>query len=107
MLCSDERVADAPYDTISRHGPGRYSSPGEHGKREICRMLHLSSEDMASISVVVGTLEARLAELGPASKIAHLWRDWTDLLAPAASGQPDVALELELGEVTPPSARDS
>jgi hypothetical protein len=64
-------------------------------------MLHLSSEDTASVGAVLGTLEAQIAELGAESKIRHLWRDWTDLLGPAGLGAIDRSLNLVLDQVTP------
>jgi hypothetical protein len=64
-------------------------------------MLHLSSDDLASVSVVVGALEAQIAELGPASKISHLWNDWAASLGPASKGGTDRHLELILDLVTP------
>jgi hypothetical protein len=62
----------------------------------------LATEDVASVSEIIDALEAQIAQLGPASKVVHLWRDWMDLLGPSASGETDRAIDLALNLVTPP-----
>lgn len=63
--------------------------------------MHLSSEDAASAAFVLGVLEDRIRQLSPTSRLTHLWRDWADLLAPAATGSTDRALDVALDLVTP------
>lgn len=46
-------------------------------------MLHLSSEDTASIGVVLAVLDHEARALG-SSKMAGVWRDWAALLRPTA-----------------------
>lgn len=67
-------------------------------------MLHMSSEDIASVGVVLSALERQAAKLGPTSKVIHLWRDWSDLLAPADTGTADRPLDLVLDQATPGGA---
>lgn len=64
-------------------------------------MLHLSSEDIASVVAIVGCLEDQAGKLGSKSKIAYLWRDWSDLLKPSTTGETDHALTVALDQVTP------
>jgi hypothetical protein len=44
--------------------------------------MHLTSEDTASIVLVLGVLEQEVLNLGPASMVAGVWTDWADALRP-------------------------
>jgi len=48
-------------------------------------MLHLSSEDMASVAAVLAVLDQQARNLEPVSRVADVWRDWADLLRPTAA----------------------
>ncbi len=65
-------------------------------------MLRLSSEEIASIGVVLAALKLEAAKLDPTSKVAGLWRDGIDLLKPTHAGVEDRALTLRLSQVNPP-----
>lgn len=71
--------------------------------------MRLSSEDVASVGIVLGALKMQAAALHPASRIAHLWRDWIDLLEPTADVASDGmvrdrALLIALDQTSPPHA---
>jgi hypothetical protein len=68
--------------------------------------MHLTSGDTASVTAVLGTLDAQASVGGATSNMAGVWRDWADLLRPTAElqdGEPitDRALLIVIESVTP------
>jgi hypothetical protein len=50
-------------------------------------MLHMASEDVASLGAVIDALDGQAAKLGPGSQVADIWTCWADRLRPTYNEQ--------------------